>query len=99
MHLFKSLLSTGLIVLLTAATGCSVFESNSGGAASTGGSTIVSDDQMRVESLRAEIREQERITEEAKLRAKSEEERLEAKKHQLKAAERDKKANQLRNGG
>ncbi|OON68874.1 hypothetical protein B0919_11930 [Hymenobacter sp. CRA2] len=78
--------------------GCSVFNSGSDtGASSTSGS-MISGDAQQVETLRSEIRDQERVTEEAKLRAKSEQERLEAKKHQLKAAEREMKANQLRSG-
>ncbi|KUG09731.1 hypothetical protein ASU33_18790 [Solirubrum puertoriconensis] len=60
---------------------------------------MITSDAAQVEALRSEIREQERVTEEAQLRAKSEEERLKAKKHQLKAAEREMKANQVGSGG
>ncbi|PJJ60042.1 hypothetical protein [Hymenobacter chitinivorans] len=99
MRVFKQLLAAGLLLSLPATIGCSLLNSGSGGsgASSTSGSST-SGSSMEIEGLRSEIREQERVTEEAKLRAKSEQERLEAKRHQLKAAEREQKANQVRSG-
>ncbi|WP_139923811.1 hypothetical protein [Hymenobacter sp. DG01] len=100
MRVLKNALAGGLLLLLPAIIGCSIFNSGSGstGAGTTSGSMITGD-QQRIESLRSEIQEQERVTEEAKLRAKSEQERLQAKKHQLKAAQREMKADQVRSGG
>ncbi|QJX47767.1 hypothetical protein HMJ29_12780 [Hymenobacter taeanensis] len=66
--------------------------------ATTSGS-VANYDAQRIETLRNEINVQEHVTKEAKLRAKSEEERLSVKKHQLKAAEREQKANQIGSGG
>ena len=97
MHFPKPIISGALVLFLASATGCSVFDSNSGGASSTGGS-MISGDEQRVETLRSEVDEQERAAEEAKLRAKSEEERLKAKEHELKAIKREKKANEMRTG-
>jgi hypothetical protein len=59
---------------------------------------MASYDAQRIETLRSELADQERATKEAKLRAKSEQERLSAKKHQLKAAEREQKANKIGSG-
>lgn len=101
MRILKNVLAGSLLLLLPAVIGCSVFNSGSGistGAGTTSGS-MISGDRQQIESLRSEIQEQERITQEAKLRAKSESERLQAKKHQLKAAEREMKADQVRSGG
>jgi hypothetical protein len=95
----KQILSSALVLLLSAATGCSVFDKNSGTGAGTTSGSMISGSAQNVETLRQEVADQERVTEEARLRAKSEEERLSAKKHQLKAAERELKADKVAAGG
>ncbi|TGD82704.1 hypothetical protein [Hymenobacter wooponensis] len=98
MKLPKHLISGSLLLLVPAAMSCSIFQSGSSSSGGTTSGSMASYDSQQIETLRSEISEQERVTKEAKLRAKSEEERLSAKKHQLKAAEREQKANQIGSG-